>query len=198
MTRHLAEDVRREQILEAARAAFVETGFVPTRMEDIARRANLSKGGVYFHFSSKQELFDALVQQEYDVSIGMLEQVRRQEGSVAEKLATLARFYLGRLGDNTVSSRFFVVMQAVAIRDPQVRSRLVTMHEAFVVAIESVLQEGVARGEVRPVDINSVGTLLKAIINGLEVAAAMGYNPNLGRVAQSSLEVLMLGLAPRG
>lgn len=197
MTRHLAEDVRREQILEAARAAFVETGFVPTRMEDIARRAGLSKGGVYFHFSSKQELFDALVQQEYDASIGMLEQVGRDEGPVAQKLETLARFYLGRLGDNSVSSRFFVVMNAVAIRDPQVRSRLQSMHETFVGAIEAVIKEGIARGEVRPVDMNSVATLLKAIVNGLEVAVAMGYNPNLGRVAQSSLEVLLLGLAPR-
>jgi len=197
MTRHLAEDVRREQILEAARAAFVETGFVPTRMEDIARRAGLSKGGVYFHFSSKQELFDALVQQEYDASIGMLEQVGRDDGPVAQKLETLARFYLGRLGDNSVSSRFFVVMNAVAIRDPQVRSRLQSMHETFVGAIEAVIKEGIAKGEVRPVDMMSVATLLKAIVNGLEVAVAMGYNPNLGRVAQSSLEVLLLGLAPR-
>lgn len=53
--------VRTAQILDAALALFSEHGFAATRMDDIARRCGLSKGGLYAHFASKDEVFEALV-----------------------------------------------------------------------------------------------------------------------------------------
>lgn len=50
-------------ILEAALYQFAQHGYGATRMEDIAARAGLSKGGVYAHFTSKDEVFGALLQQ---------------------------------------------------------------------------------------------------------------------------------------
>lgn len=55
-------DARPEEILEAALAEFVERGFEAARMEDIARRAGLSKAGVYLYFESKDALLKALIQ----------------------------------------------------------------------------------------------------------------------------------------
>ncbi|MFH0736314.1 MAG: TetR/AcrR family transcriptional regulator [bacterium] len=47
---------RIESIIKSALAEFVEKGFENTTMNSIADRANLSKGGLYHHFSSKEEL----------------------------------------------------------------------------------------------------------------------------------------------
>ena len=55
-------DARPEEILEAALAEFVERGFEGARMEDIARRAGLSKAGVYLYFESKDALLKALIE----------------------------------------------------------------------------------------------------------------------------------------
>lgn len=57
----LPADIRVQQILDAALAAFSLSGFTATRMEDIARRAGLSKGGLYAHFRSKDDVFEALL-----------------------------------------------------------------------------------------------------------------------------------------
>ena len=53
--------VRSAQILDAALALFSEHGYAATRMDDIARRCGLSKGGLYAHFVGKEEIFEALV-----------------------------------------------------------------------------------------------------------------------------------------
>ncbi|WP_276809233.1 TetR/AcrR family transcriptional regulator [Castellaniella defragrans] len=60
--RRLPAHERRDQILDAALHEFSERGFGAARMDDIAARAGLSKGGLYAHFESKDAVFQALMQ----------------------------------------------------------------------------------------------------------------------------------------
>jgi len=57
----LQPEVRARQILDAALVVFAEHGYIAARMDDIARRCGLSKGGLYAHFSSKEAVFEALM-----------------------------------------------------------------------------------------------------------------------------------------
>ena len=59
--KRLPSHVRIQQILDAAQIEFSEHGFTAARTDDIASRCGLSKGGLYSHFKSKEELFEALV-----------------------------------------------------------------------------------------------------------------------------------------
>jgi AcrR family transcriptional regulator len=52
----------REALLEAARAELERAGFAGARVEEIARRAGLSKGAFYLHFRSKEEAFGEILQ----------------------------------------------------------------------------------------------------------------------------------------
>ena len=61
MTKHQSESERKAQILTAARDVFVARGYADARVEDVAKKAGLSKGAVYFYFPSKRHLFMALV-----------------------------------------------------------------------------------------------------------------------------------------
>ena len=54
-------DHRVGQILDAALQEFSAAGYTGARMDDIALRAGLSKGGLYAHFASKEEVFEALL-----------------------------------------------------------------------------------------------------------------------------------------
>lgn len=51
----------RERVLRAATATFAANGFAATAMEAVGRAAGVTKGGVYFHFRSKEELFFAVL-----------------------------------------------------------------------------------------------------------------------------------------
>lgn len=62
LRRRLPPQQRVSQILEAALQEFAARGFAATRIDDIARRGGLSKGGVYAHFDSKEAIFQALLE----------------------------------------------------------------------------------------------------------------------------------------
>lgn len=54
-------ETTRDRILEAAEDAFGDKGYHETLVDDIAGRTSLSKGGFYFHFPSKEDLFFAVI-----------------------------------------------------------------------------------------------------------------------------------------
>ena len=60
--RRLPPAVRVGQILDAALQEFSQAGYAGARMDDIALRAGLSKGGLYAHFDSKEAVFEALLE----------------------------------------------------------------------------------------------------------------------------------------
>jgi AcrR family transcriptional regulator len=55
------KEERPQEIAEAALAAFAEKGYAATRVDDVARRAGVSKGLLYLYFKTKEELFKAVV-----------------------------------------------------------------------------------------------------------------------------------------
>ena len=55
------KEARPQEITEAALAAFAENGYAATRVDDVARRAGVSKGLLYLYFKTKEELFKAVV-----------------------------------------------------------------------------------------------------------------------------------------
>ena len=61
MAQHEPEDQRKEQILKSAFHCFSKRGFELVTMEEIAKEAGLSKGAVYWHFKSKDELIMELI-----------------------------------------------------------------------------------------------------------------------------------------
>ena len=59
-------DDTRQQILSAALALFAENGFSNVSINDIVRASGLSKGGVYWHFASKDEIITAIFEQFFE------------------------------------------------------------------------------------------------------------------------------------
>jgi len=58
------ESAKRRQIVDGARAVFLAQGFDAASMNDIARAAGVSKGTLYVYFTNKEQLFEAIVEQE--------------------------------------------------------------------------------------------------------------------------------------
>lgn len=52
---------RPQEITEAALAAFADNGYAATKVEDVAKRAGVSKGLLYLYFKTKEELFKAVI-----------------------------------------------------------------------------------------------------------------------------------------
>jgi AcrR family transcriptional regulator len=91
--RRLPEE-RPGQILTAALAVFGERGLAAARLEDVAKRAGLSKGTIYLYFPNKEELFREMVRHSVVSAIEEREkQVSSAAGSATEVLTQYLRSY---------------------------------------------------------------------------------------------------------
>ena len=57
------KNARPEEILAAALEVFTDRGFAATTLEDVAKRAGVTKGTIYLYFDSKEALFKALIRE---------------------------------------------------------------------------------------------------------------------------------------
>jgi len=187
---------RRAQILRAARAIFIEQGYLAARVEDVARRANLSKGAVYFYFESKRAIFDALVDEEHAVTISFLEEAERDTRPAQVKLVELGTRYLDYFAGLKTPPRFFLLMSEMAIRDEDIRRRVNAIHQRFVDRIAEVIRQGVDEGVFAPFDPLAVAQMMKALIDGLAGQSAVGVRPDVERLSSDGLRLLLMGLLP--
>ncbi len=140
------------EILEAAFDAFAERGFAATRMEDVAARAGVTKGAIYFYFDTKELLFEEMVRHYGRVMLADADAMMAgAQGSCAEKLRALIRFVYSRCAQDRTGREMIRFMVAEGKAFPQ----LVADHQAEFFApamrlVGNLLACGVESGEFRP------------------------------------------------
>jgi AcrR family transcriptional regulator len=102
----LTREARRETILDAATEVFGRLGFEATRMEDVATAAGIAKGLLYKHFSSKDALFQALIDRQGLAYAAELRGALAGSDLDADPLGTLREglaFWLRKVGDEAAT-----------------------------------------------------------------------------------------------
>jgi AcrR family transcriptional regulator len=157
------KDARPQELLAAALDLFVERGFASTRLEDVAKRAGVSKGTLYLYFENKEDLFKAVVRNSIVPAIGEAEMsIAGFEGHSGELLRRLIHSWWQRIGATKASGIVKLVM-AEAGNFPE----LAQFYQDEVVArgtsvFRRVLERAIERGEFRPVDVSQMTQVLVA------------------------------------
>lgn len=154
------KDARPEEIVAAALEEFVERGFAATRVEDVARRAGVTKGTVYLYFKNKEALFKAVVRQTIVPVIAKGESLARAfPGSARELLERLVREYW-RLVFETTLAGIPKLMMAEAANFPELArfyyEEVVTRGHKL---LGGVIERGIKNGEFRRVDVRLAAKL---------------------------------------
>jgi AcrR family transcriptional regulator len=116
------DSAKRRQIAEGARAVFLAQGFDAASMNDIARAAGVSKGTLYVYFKHKQELFDAIVEQECTAQAEGIFDFDPNDHDVGAVLTRLGNGYVKFLCRPEKASAIRTVI-AIADRMPEVGRR---------------------------------------------------------------------------
>lgn len=147
--RRLPPDIRIGQILDAAYEAFSTHGFPQTRIDDIATLAGLSKGGIYAHFESKDEIFGALLNR----SLKPLEidDPKLLRGAItAEKIVDLLadRLYTWAISAPVAAMLRLLVAESARVPDV-VEQWQCYMERTVVVSLRTLIEKGVRDGTLR-------------------------------------------------
>lgn len=193
MTKHRSPDERAEQILTAARQCFLDNGYFATRMDEIARESGLSKGGIYFHFDSKKDIFRSLVEQEYETAMEFVTGVIDSDTNIETMMTELGRHFTRRFA-TTDAARFMAIIAEMALRDEEIRQMLLELQQNYINRLSAVLETGMQNGQLKEVDPESAALLLKAIIDGMRAGYGIGYDPDIDKLVQTSMKIIGRGI----
>jgi AcrR family transcriptional regulator len=144
---------RPQEILNAALAQFVETGFAGTRLDDVARRAGLSKAAIYLYFDDKLSLFQGVIRQAITANLMTVEtMLAAHRGPVADLLPRILEFMAGRIEDTPMASIAKLVI-AESRAFPEIgQFYLKEVIGRGLPLLEGLIARGIKQGEFRKVD----------------------------------------------
>jgi AcrR family transcriptional regulator len=158
-------EARPEEILCAALEVFGELGFTRTRLEDVARRAGVSKGTLYLYFDNKEALFRAMVTAKLEATLAYAEGfIRTWEGSTADLLREFTRDYW-----KTMNQPEKLRLAKVVLSELSSFPELAKWYYQEVIlrlrrVIQNILDRGISRGEFRPVHTAFTARALQILV----------------------------------
>lgn len=141
---------RREQILDAAFHAFATRGYRQTAVDDIAGAAETSKGGIYFHFPTKEAIFRELMRTTADKLVGRVEGAVALETEPIARAEAALRTVLTTFAGHRTMARLLFLDAVGAGRVFQTETN--ALHERFSRLIQGYLDEAVEAGVIPPID----------------------------------------------
>ena len=154
---------RRQQLLQAARQLFIKKGYRGTTTEEIALKAKLTKGALYYHFASKEEILLALLQDTHCRYEEVMERICRPGVSPLEVLTGLFSVHQR---EDMAEFRNMIDLWVQAIRIPRIKKHMDAYAQETMEAIAESLDPRFGEDkEAR----RQMTTLIVALYDGLAV-----------------------------
>ncbi len=148
------KDARPGELASAALELFVERGFAATRLDDVAKRAGVSKGTLYLYFDSKDDLFKAVIREGIVSRIVEFEdRMRAYQGSSADLMRLLVKTWWQKIGATKLAG-ITKLMMSEAGNFPELAR---FYHDEVIVRgmalFTAAIQRGIDSGEFRPIEL---------------------------------------------
>jgi AcrR family transcriptional regulator len=169
--RKKGKENRRNTILKAARRLFFDRGFKAVTVDNIAAKAEVSKGSIYLCFESKEEIYAQILISD---NIALYERIKNfsaTEASATQLLLEFARIYVDYfLNDNEL----FRILMTFMMQTSQMNlvekqnDELIRSTNQNIIIISEIIQKGVDSGEFSPIsNIRQMQNAIWGMLNGV-------------------------------
>jgi AcrR family transcriptional regulator len=195
------KDARPEEIISAALEVFADRGFAATKLEDVARRAGVTKGTIYLYFENKEALFKALIRQTIVPVLAQGEELAKSfTGSARELFERLVREYWRLVGETSLVG-IPKLMMAEANNFPELArfyyEEVVTRGHRL---MAGVLERGIKAGEFRPVNVAvatklAMAPVMHAVIARKAFSACMPEGFDIASYLDTHIDLYLHGIS---
>ena len=195
------KDARPDEILNAALEVFADRGFAATKLEEVARRAGVTKGTIYLYFANKEALFKALVRETIVPVIAQGEAIAQAfTGRARDLFERLVREYWRLVGETSLAS-IPRLMIAEAGNFPELArfyyEEVVTRGHRL---MAGVLERGIKAGEFKKVDLAiatklAMAPLMHAVVARQAFAACMPEGFDVASYLDTHIDLFLHGIA---
>ncbi|WP_232697416.1 TetR/AcrR family transcriptional regulator [Brevibacillus daliensis] len=131
----------RQMLLESAAETFAQLGFHGASVDKIAESAGFSKGAVYAHFKSKEELFLALLKQQIETQISIISDVWGEYQSFDRFIEKMEDYFCSARQKNRAWGLLSMEFLLSAMRDESVREKWATLILESVEIISGIIEK---------------------------------------------------------
>src|SRR5918999_4955485 len=189
----------RDELMAAALRVFARRGYRQAGVDEIAAAAGYSKGALYWHFSGKEDLLSALLEERIDAPmrerVALLESAPPERDMSVEASREFAR-QLGRERDAVLLEREY---WSLAIRDPELRARYAERQRELRGALASGIEaraRHLGTPDV-PMPAEDVARIVMSIIGGLTVDELIEPGSVRPELVGETLALVYAGLVAR-
>ena len=194
-----AEDRPRE-ICAAALEVFAEKGFAAAKLDEIARRAGVSKGTLYLYFKDKEELFRAVVR---DTVAPNVEAVKQAVAAADLPFARIVPMFLARFADLAAHLPVGAVAKMVIGESRNFPELAKVWHDQVagpaIAMLAGLIEKAQQKGEVRPGDprlhaFSLMGPMLMGVIYRETLQPSGAAEIDIAALARQHAETVLAGL----
>lgn len=166
MTKKKAKDKRIGDIIRASVDEFLKSGYEGASMEAIARRAGISKGGLYHHFKSKDEILLHANRKLNEPVAEMMQEAARKT-SASKGLAWYIKNYLEYWQGHKKELVFYSLSMTKMLDSPLLWQMYEKYIERYIIFLKDLYERGIASGEFIPHSAYESAVILMAALDGI-------------------------------
>lgn len=171
---------------------FAKKGYHKTTIDDITKEANLTKGGVYWHFKSKFEIFMSVID-EYRIINEDLSK-KAQEALADEYLIESGIDYIKKMVENRIIVLIMSELIVESMRgDTVIKEELLNMKTSFP-PIKEIFKSAYINGMLRKIDFENFDKVIELLLMGLSQKAVLDSSFDFEAVWKSFCDVIFRGL----
>jgi AcrR family transcriptional regulator len=167
--REREKEARKQQILDAARHLLFKKGIQSTSINQIARKAELGVGTIYFYYQSKEEIFYALQEEGLDLLFRQIQTIGRTPIAPDGKLRETGMAYLrfsSRHKDYFDIINYFLATPSVMLGD-ELKQQIDHKGSRILKLLSGFIRSGVSDGIFRSVDSKKYAVMFWGALHGL-------------------------------
>ena len=184
-------------VIQAAKSIFARYGFKKTTMDEIAKATHLAKSSIYHYFRSKEEIFEAILEQEMQTLMADVRQAVMAENSPPEKLRA---FFRSRLHAIQNATNFYSVFIDEYFEHYTYIEGLRKSFDAQEMKfVAGILEDGINAGVFAIDKIEAIIVAIRAALRGIEyyyIVVEKNFN-KIKKVQDLILKTLLYGIMIR-
>jgi AcrR family transcriptional regulator len=164
---------RKLEIIECASACFLRNGFHQTTTDEVCREANITPGGLYHYFASKEELISEVIDHSAAVVISRLQTLIREADTAESAFRQVSGFFFQTMQDKDLdnATRLEIEIWAEALKNEAIAVKHRRAWALRLGWLEALVKRGIEDGiyDREVVEPRAMASLLLAIYTGLRV-----------------------------
>lgn len=179
-------------IASKAKEVFCQKGYFQASMEDIRINSGASKGSIYYHFKSKEELFIYILELYVDEWISKWKEKSSGSNTAKDKLYALAEHFA--LDYESPLMKAAAEFAGSESADPKIKEKLNELNVRYIPLIQAIISEGVEAKEFKFANVEELTIVTLGFLAGIGAICQIVNHSDIPKIHKLSVDVFLNGL----